>query len=291
MNHCPALDIMQHEWDYLIVLDACRYDFFNCVVFDYLDGDLEKALSKGSSTIEWCLNTFDGFYDDVVYLSANPYINSRTPIRGFNAKEHFHRVIDIWDVGWDESFQTVMPVTVKEYAIEYSKKFPDKRMIIHYIQPHFPFIGVDKETSEKINKKYKNRLSLKRENLKVDARLFDILEKIFLGILFKISNKQMRDLFIFLDLTAKRLGIKRVASYETLRNRLNHIEILSYYKDNLEIVLSHAKELVKELEGTVMITSDHGELLGEHGRFGHFPRSSLPELREVPWFRVTEKNI
>ena len=68
------------------------------------------------------------------------------------------------------------------------------------------------------------------------------------------------------------------------------------YRDNLRLVLKHAADLVPMLEGKVVITSDHGEALGEHGLFLHplfrpyFPHRSwglaVAELRIVPWFEV-----
>ena len=53
---------MEEPWDFLIVLDACRFDAFNYVYGDYLEGELEKVISVGSSTIEWCKNAFQKQY-------------------------------------------------------------------------------------------------------------------------------------------------------------------------------------------------------------------------------------
>jgi len=44
---------LESEWDYCLVLDACRYDVFEDVYDEYLDGNLEKRRSVGSSTPEW----------------------------------------------------------------------------------------------------------------------------------------------------------------------------------------------------------------------------------------------
>jgi len=59
------------------------------------------------------------------------------------------------------------------------------------------------------------------------------------------------------------------------------------YRENLEIVLRYVAVLCYELSGTIVITSDHGELLGENGKYGHKCGSKDPLLLEVPWFRVT----
>jgi len=99
------------NWKYLIVLDACRYDYFEKVYKDYSiirTGKLEKVYSPDSTTIEWFERIFEGRkVDDIVCVSANPYINSKgIPHEGFNPKlivSRFYKVIDIWDWGWDEN--------------------------------------------------------------------------------------------------------------------------------------------------------------------------------------------
>lgn len=68
-------DFLGSDWDYCIVLDACRYDVFSDVYGEYLDGALEKRWSTGSSTPEWAYRTFTGDHD-IAYFSGNPFINS-----------------------------------------------------------------------------------------------------------------------------------------------------------------------------------------------------------------------
>lgn len=54
------------------------------------------------------------------------------------------------------------------------------------------------------------------------------------------------------------------------------------YEANVDLVAEWAKGLIAELRGTVVLTSDHGELLGEDGRYGH-AKGDHPVLRRVPW--------
>jgi len=61
------LNIMEEEWDYLIILDACRYDYFSAFWKNYFDGELEKRVSLGSCMLEWCLKSFKGYYP-VIYI-------------------------------------------------------------------------------------------------------------------------------------------------------------------------------------------------------------------------------
>jgi hypothetical protein len=59
------------------------------------------------------------------------------------------------------------------------------------------------------------------------------------------------------------------------------------YAENLKIVLSHIAYLASRLSGRIIITSDHGEFLGENRRFGHPCGNYDPIVRKVPWFKIT----
>jgi hypothetical protein len=73
-----------------------------------------------------------------VYVTANPQLyRHRSEIDA-----QFHDIVDVWDVGgWDEEYGTVLPETVTRYGKEALEKYDDKRVIVHYVQPHYPFIG------------------------------------------------------------------------------------------------------------------------------------------------------
>ena len=137
-----SLRVMDEEWDHLIVLDGCRYDYFSRLHGVHMDGKLERALSVGSNTEEWRDNSFPEEYEDVVYVSANPYINSRIEVGGFSGSEHFLDVMDVWDWGWDLTLGTVHPDAVNHAAREALMQYPGERLIIHYLQPHCPYIGM-----------------------------------------------------------------------------------------------------------------------------------------------------
>jgi len=61
------------------------------------------------------------------------------------------------------------------------------------------------------------------------------------------------------------------------------------YGQNLLTVLDHVQTVVENVEGTVAITSDHGNAVGELGIYGHPRYCALPTLRRVPWVEVTGK--
>jgi hypothetical protein len=56
------------------------------------------------------------------------------------------------------------------------------------------------------------------------------------------------------------------------------------YKRNLEIVLEDVSLLRENIEAEKMIiTSDHGNAVGERGLYGHPGGVSIPALHSVPW--------
>jgi len=55
-------------------------------------------------------------------------------------------------------------------------------------------------------------------------------------------------------------------------------------------VLKEAAVLVESLPGRVVITSDHGERLGEWGSYNHRAGSSSRYLRQVPWLVIDRPN-
>jgi hypothetical protein len=138
----PELDLMAEDWDNAIILDACRFDQFESM--SNLDGQLEERISLGASSPEFIEQTFsDATYHDTVCVTANPHY------RRLGYADTFHDLIDVWDFGWDDEHKTVLPGTMVEAAIDAQERYPQKRLLIHFMQPHYPFIG---PSGEKIDK-------------------------------------------------------------------------------------------------------------------------------------------
>jgi hypothetical protein len=138
----PAgIDIFEEDWDNLLILDACRYDAF--AEQADLPGHLEHRISRGAATSEFVRANFTGRHEyDTVYLTANSwYRRLRSEIDA-----SLHDYIDLHMGDEDgtyhsDEFRVVLPEVVTEQAKRVSKDYPDKQLIIHYIQPHHPFIG------------------------------------------------------------------------------------------------------------------------------------------------------
>ncbi len=260
--------IHEEDWDNLIILDACRFDYFEKVYEEYLDGDLVKVESEGHRTQEWLKKTWDGEYD-LTYVSANPYINSVGMDWGvywnFNPSEHFEEIEDLWESEWDECLKTVPPKNVTSCAIDQFLKNPGNRYVIHYIQPHYPFLSIGP----------------------LNRGMY--IEKPYLGIRRKVANFMVR-LLGNNRAVALRRSLRPIINlakneYEAVADEYGVDGLRRYYRENLRFVLESVSELVSKLKGVTVITSDHGDYLGEDGKFGH---ELLGDdfLREVPWLVV-----
>lgn len=132
-----GVDVVAEDWDLLVVLDACRYDTLAARVDgsgDPLPGDLQRRRSRGSHTVEFLWGNFaNRRLHDVVYVTANvqPYV--------FREGLDLHAVEHAWVDGFDEQERTVPAATMTDAALAAAEQYPDKRLVVHYIQPHYPF--------------------------------------------------------------------------------------------------------------------------------------------------------
>lgn len=131
-----GVDVMAEDWDNLIILDACRYDLFSAQQ-QACSGTLKRRQSRGSHTVEFLMGNFSGReLMDTVYVTASPQLHR------WNGRidASFHDVINVWQHDWDDTHSTVLPRTMTEYGRRVAAQYPNKRLIVHYMQPHYPFI-------------------------------------------------------------------------------------------------------------------------------------------------------
>ncbi|MFO7991930.1 MAG: hypothetical protein R6U61_06525 [Thermoplasmata archaeon] len=271
--------IEKRDWTFLLVLDACRFDYFEKVSPLYLKGDLNKVVSsadckRGVATSEWARSTFKGTYKDIIYISTTPHINSITDVNGFKASDHFYKIEDVWLKGWDDDKGTVLPDVVSEYIFDAVERYPDKRVIAHYMQPHFPYLSIKNPSLPK----QKNPKA--HDNFKRNLRNF-----IGSRVRRTLGGKRTRKLL-------RVLGLPPMTPMHEVLRRDGHDALCKAYEKNVEEVLGSIKRLNSNMgtgvknRGKTVITADHGEYLGENGFYGH---SFLPYhdvLNSVPWFIV-----
>lgn len=233
------VDVMEADWDNLIILDGCRYDTFEKK--NNIEGVLQKKISPGSQSLEYLRESFSNrSLHDTIYISANPFVPELND-------SIFHEVVSLLG-NWDQRQQTVMPESVVEETRNVIERKPHKRLIVHFMQPHYPFIGPKGQSLE--HRGYRPDEEDRRQSLSV----WDELQ-------YRTADFDLSD-------------------------------AIDAYEENLEIVLRYVAQLLQSINGKTVITSDHGNLLGERTApipvqgFGHPRGLRTPELVEVPWLTI-----
>lgn len=122
--------IMEEDWDNLIILDGCRLDTFE----DVIGKKIDYRISRGAATREFLEENFKNQrYNDTVIITANPIVD-------IWVKQSFYKVISVWKNSWDDNLNTILPEAIFQSTLHAENDFPNKRLIIWFMQPHFPFI-------------------------------------------------------------------------------------------------------------------------------------------------------
>lgn len=133
-----GIHVFDEDWDNLIILDACRYDYFTSTVAPELGGELQKRQSRGSATPEWVRENFCGReLHDTVYVSANGWYHQLQGEIGGS----LHDARWLYSDEYRNAIGTVPPDTVTREAIETADSYPHKRLLVHFVQPHKPYLG------------------------------------------------------------------------------------------------------------------------------------------------------
>lgn len=142
--HIPrGSNIYEWEWDTLVILDACRVDLLRAVADEYeFIGDVAAAESVGSMSGEWMRKTFTDTYAD--QTAATAYVTANVFSADLLDAGQFHTLDEVWRYGWDEAQGTIPPRPVTDRAIDVARRSDPDRLLVHYMQPHHPFIGEDR---------------------------------------------------------------------------------------------------------------------------------------------------
>jgi hypothetical protein len=224
-----GVSVVDEEWDNLIIFDACRYDLF--VEHADLPGETTQKISKGSSTYEFIAGNFrNRNLRDTIVLTGNSW---------------YSRLDNRYDLGFFKIYHpgsdvplSEKPRMIAKRAKEVAKTYPHKRLIIHFIPPHHPYVGP------------------------TAAEYFPDIEdqSIDFFIKFRYGEWGLSD-----DLLERA------------------------YLENLDRIIPLAADLIKDLNGRTVVTSDHGEMLGDQTGpipvidYGHTAGLYVSPLVEVPW--------
>ena len=235
--------LQRTDWNVLIILDACRGDYFARFA-----GPGEIVRSAAVCTTRWVHAVIGAgaIRGPLVYFNANPVVTRELINLGGPGKFGI-REVQVWDHGWSKvgpkRIPTVHPGTVTHEVVRFLEgRNQPARMVVHYVQPHSPYIG--------------------------DTPLAVGRSGQFAHELGKACRRLPRP---------DRLAADGKLDWALLRQA---------YVDNLRLVWTWTKWLMHHplIKGKVVVTSDHGEVLGEHGgEFGHECHWRYDELWRVPW--------
>ncbi|WP_254279250.1 LTA synthase family protein [Haloarcula marina] len=139
-----GVDVIAEDWDNLVIIDACRYDDFERE--NTLGGELEPKISRGRNSLTFIRENFVGReLQDTVYVTGNSFVKELSG-------DEFHFVnVDPLKRNIESYDGYVSPEAVTQAALDTHERFPNKRLIVHYMQPHDPPIG---EVGDRIEEEF-----------------------------------------------------------------------------------------------------------------------------------------
>jgi hypothetical protein len=223
-----ASGVCELDWEILIIVDACRHD-----LFEEIERDCDNRISLGSSTQDYIKQNWNGDHDDVVYVTGNPMFSSARMEDLVGKENPFFEIFRTYEENWDDEERTCLPEDVAKDAMTANKMFPEKKLVIHFIQPHYPFVGFEFGLDTGDAKEFMRHLGK------------DVWQLASMG---EISDER----------------------------------VWSGYKHNLSVVMKEVEKLSETLDRDIVLTSDHGNMVGESGLYGHPRGKSWEKLRKVP---------
>ena len=260
------------DWDILIIIDACRFDYFETFYKDVLGdiGELKMVNSPAAWTVGWLKTTFEKTaLKDTILIWDHPVAerirNLQRQIehgKYFDVRAQFKKTIDMWELGYDKSLGYLPPDLTTNRVFKELKEDPEARLIAKYRQVHDPYLYYKGETKLPLSKpKYS---SLRKV-------LYEIVSDEIVWTIRKKFNLLPESWLNAIWLKYGREGIIRG------------------YTEDFKLMLNHAKKIVDSYPNkNIVITSDHGERLGEKGRYSHGGKLERI-IKEVPWLEIRRR--
>jgi len=270
------------DWDILIIVDGCRYDVFKeeyTKVLGNNNGTLEMVLSRHIGTESWVCGNFSGRNcGDIIYLT--PVVKFKEWLSTWQNKHTFLHVEEVWKKKWNADYGTLLPEDMTDTAFEFLDKYPSKKFIVHYIQPHWPYIynGGRRGLAWELHpdgKVIKKKASLKRvlsiwaeeimpqEIIWRIGNIFGLIPKYDIGYLWCMGGRD---------------------------------KIMEGYREDLKRALYSIKKIIDKYPNKkIVITADHGEEFGDEKK-RIYRTAGLVRIRpktrhvaEVPWYVVGKR--
>jgi len=275
------------DWDIVFVIDACRYDVFRDTYKEIFGdtGTLKKVTVPSTWTVGWLIETFDKQpLLDTYFVSGNFVINSKGSAINkihdrkkrkeygdvnIDCRRFFKKIIDVWDFGFEKEIGMSHPKTICDEMMKILEENSDNKIMAKFWQIHDPYLY------------FRSKKTYQKE----DYVREDKWEKQYkFASLLSLLNKFVSNLTIWR--IKKLLGIKPVTGLYYVWYEHGKEGIIKGYKEDLKLTLNCIKEVIDRYpEKKFVITSDHGELLGEGGNFGHSKNEHKEEITSVPWYQ------
>jgi hypothetical protein len=215
-------------------------------IWDEMVGDGEPVWSPGNCTPEW----IRAVQRELDFSDVHCVAANPEVTRNTHESLYYDRD-DIWRTEWEEvnGIGTVRPSKVTSFTSAALTIGPEKPVYAHYAQPHGPYPDHDPPVPVMRNNPHASEV-----NTDIGGHPDQIIMD---------PTSLLNDPDSWLDV-------------ETLR---------SAYRSNLQFALDSVQTLLDGPE-TVVITADHGEILGEQVgdiRYGHPPGDPIGILRKVPF--------
>lgn len=244
------------DWDVLVVLDACRYDQLVEVAPEYpeLPNDVDRVWSNASASIDWIERNFNGCPESASragYVTANPFADHADPdSRSADLDEDtVGHLRLLYQTEWQDignGIETVPPEPMTEHAIDAWRRRVE--LGIDRLVVHYmqPHEPF-RSRPEWGNGDHKLLKNLVSEGAEAGASVYPLLQS----------------------------------------GEIDLDEFWEVYQDNLRWVLDDVTDrLLTNVDGEIVLTSDHGNGLGEWGSWHHPPGTIMPAVRRVPWLEV-----
>jgi len=255
-----GVDVYEADWDVLVIPDTCRVDALRAVV-DRLDGldadDVSDRLSLASQTAEWLCKTFTADRRDAIartgYVSGNGWV--RGVFTDGLRPDDESWFADLapptrWNVAEADDFGAVVDAWRQDPG-EYSRDVPwAPHPAAATVTDHAIALARDRPDLDRLVVHYKQPHAPYTAGAEREGRT---------------------------ELTQ----VER-APFDYLAAGGDRADVWEAYLTDLRAALDEVAALCRNVDGTVVVTADHGEAFGEHGEYGHRPAMLHQQVRRVP---------
>lgn len=259
-------NVFDEEWDALIVLDACRIDAVRELSSEYdFINSIDSIWSVGSNSQEWYIKTFTKEYKNILSNTALISSNPNAEAVLFNNDLSPRHPTPFLHTNWK---------TVTNNDMGYIE------LTRNHERPLSNISGLAPSSSGAQHPSY-----VTDRTIIAGRKGFDRIVAHYF---------QPHRPFIH-DMVRKNRPMEYIEDrpFEAIKEgKATKEDIWPLYLDNLRLVLDSVERLLNNLDAEkVVITSDHAELFGEMGQFGHFLGVPHPNLKKVPWIKTSAKDL